>query len=240
MNMNERQISESATDATVRKRRAPGPSSRAKIASIVKAARKLFAENGYSETSMEAIAREARVGKATVYSHFTSKEDLFSAVVTLEGELQFTWLSQDRPVSVAKDMHEFGYHVFNLVTAPENTDIIRMISAEAKRFPDLGRIFFEAGPLRLVEMVARYLERADAAGELSIPDPTLAAHQFLSLVAAEVRLAALLGVLEPIDHDAARRSARSGVDLFLKAYRREDAPETAPAELAGAESGESG
>lgn len=221
----------------VRSSRAPGPSSRAKIARIVEAARRLFAENGYSETSMEAIAREAKVGKATVYAHFTSKEDLFAAIVTLEGEQQFTLLSQYHPEAVSADLHEFGRFVFALVTAPENTDIIRMISAEAKRFPELGRIFYEAGPRRLVGLLARYLEWADQSGELSVPDPMLAAHQFMSLIAAEFRLAALLGVHRPMSEEESNRAVAVGAELFLNAYRNNLAPDDAQRSKSEAEAG---
>ena len=36
----------------------------------------MFAERGYEQTSMEDIAREARVGRKTLYRHFANKADL--------------------------------------------------------------------------------------------------------------------------------------------------------------------
>ncbi len=207
-------------DRPIKDRRAPrGPSSQAKNARIVAAARKLFAENGYAETSMEAIAREAGVGKATLYSHFNCKEDLFTSIVSIEGEAHFVKLTLARPLSVAEDLHEFGRSAFWLLIAPENVSILRMVAAEANRFPDLGRIFFETGPSRLVDRVAQYLERADAIGQLSVPDPRLAALQFLALITAEARMPSFLGILGPIDEAAANRAAHAGVEVFLRAYR---------------------
>jgi len=230
MDQKDTETGDAAPIRPVRERRAPGPSSRAKNARIVAAARKLFAENGYDETSMEAIAREAGVGKATVYAHFTCKEDLFTSIVTIEGEAHFIKLTLARPLSVAEDLHEFGRSAFSLLIAPENTAILRMVAAEANRFPDLGRIFFQTGPSRLVESVAQYLERADATGQLSIPDPKLAALQFLALITAEVRMPSLLGVIGRVDEATARRAAQAGVDVFLRAYRVEPGPQKDAAE----------
>src|SRR5262245_37990784 len=48
---------------------------------VIEAGRKLFFANGFDVTSMDDVAREAGVSKATLYSYFESKERLFSDVV---------------------------------------------------------------------------------------------------------------------------------------------------------------
>ena len=48
---------------------------------ILIAASKLFMELGYGAVSMEQVAREANVSKATLYAHFKSKNDLFVAML---------------------------------------------------------------------------------------------------------------------------------------------------------------
>jgi AcrR family transcriptional regulator len=47
---------------------------------IIEAAARIFARNGYSNASVASIARQANIGKGTVYEYFDSKEDLFFAV----------------------------------------------------------------------------------------------------------------------------------------------------------------
>jgi len=47
---------------------------------ILKAARKLFGERGFQETTMDDIAADARVAKGAVYHHFNTKEAVFEAV----------------------------------------------------------------------------------------------------------------------------------------------------------------
>jgi len=54
---------------------------------IMRAARELFATKGFHDTSLDDIAREAEFGKGTIYNYFSSKEDLFFAIIedVLEG-----------------------------------------------------------------------------------------------------------------------------------------------------------
>jgi AcrR family transcriptional regulator len=48
---------------------------------ILQAAEQVFAEKGYRDTSMDEIAARVGIGTATIYSHFTSKEDLMVAAI---------------------------------------------------------------------------------------------------------------------------------------------------------------
>jgi AcrR family transcriptional regulator len=48
---------------------------------ILAAATDTFARFGFRKTSIDDIARRARIGKGTVYLHFESKEELFAAVI---------------------------------------------------------------------------------------------------------------------------------------------------------------
>lgn len=53
---------------------------------IVKAALKRFVRHGLAKTTVEEIARDLRIGKATVYHYFASKEDIFFEVLRTENE----------------------------------------------------------------------------------------------------------------------------------------------------------
>jgi TetR/AcrR family fatty acid metabolism transcriptional regulator len=68
---------------------------------IVQAAIKVFAEKGLEKAKIADIAREAGIGKGTVYEYFSSKEDLFSAIeqFVIQGMLQDLqhWVKIDLP-----------------------------------------------------------------------------------------------------------------------------------------------
>src|SRR5690606_6746091 len=51
------------------------------IASIKKSARELFRRYGYNKTSVNALAKQARIAPATFYKHFASKELILHAVL---------------------------------------------------------------------------------------------------------------------------------------------------------------
>jgi AcrR family transcriptional regulator len=52
---------------------------------IIKAAAKRFDKHGIGKTTLNEIARDLRIGKATLYGYFESKEDIFFSVLDWEG-----------------------------------------------------------------------------------------------------------------------------------------------------------
>ncbi len=53
---------------------------------IIKAAAKRFARHGLAKTTLDEVARDIRIGKATIYHYFTSKDDLYFATLRWECE----------------------------------------------------------------------------------------------------------------------------------------------------------
>ena len=66
-----------------RKRRLPAFERRAQLIGV---ARKVFAKHGYEATSVEEIAKRAKVSKPIVYEHFGGKEGIYAVVVDREME----------------------------------------------------------------------------------------------------------------------------------------------------------
>lgn len=58
-----------------------GEDGKRRIEQIAEAALRLFARYGYKRTSMDDIAREAGVARATLYLHFKGKDDVFRAML---------------------------------------------------------------------------------------------------------------------------------------------------------------
>ena len=53
---------------------------------IIKAAAKRFARHGLLKTTLDEVARDIRIGKATIYHYFDSKDDLYFATLKWECE----------------------------------------------------------------------------------------------------------------------------------------------------------
>jgi TetR/AcrR family transcriptional repressor of mexJK operon len=197
-----------------------------KAESILAAARRMFLASGFGAVSMDAIAREAGASKATLYAYFASKEELFGAVVAHEGQRYFRGFSVHEldPAKVEASLGEIGESFLKLVLSPDAIAVYRITIAEAVRFPQLGEIFWRSGPERTRVQIEAFLRRAGEAGALSVPDPRLAAEQFIALLRGDAHLRQLLR----LDGDAAAMNltvaARSAVATFLRAFGKAGSP----------------
>jgi len=67
---------------TARVGRPRGSNKEAKLAQILQAARRQFAEKGYSQTTFKDVGREVGMTHAALYSYFSSKLELYAATLT--------------------------------------------------------------------------------------------------------------------------------------------------------------
>lgn len=72
---------------------------------IIKAADKRFAKHGLNKTTLDEIARDLRIGKATLYHYFKSKEDLFYQTISWEVEqyiniISLTLTNNEQPINL--------------------------------------------------------------------------------------------------------------------------------------------
>jgi TetR/AcrR family transcriptional repressor of mexJK operon len=199
---------------------AAGPT--AKAESILTAARRTFLARGFGAVSMDAIAREAGASKATVYAYFTSKEELFGAMVARESERYAQGFSAGEldPREVEASLTVIARRFLGLLLSPDVIAINRIIIGEVARFPALAEVFWQAGPERVRIQVERFLRRAADAGTLRIADMRLAAEQFASLARGEIHLQHLLGLGRPpaADDPTIAAAAKNAVATFLKAF----------------------
>lgn len=154
----------------------------AKRSAIIAAATKLFTANGYDSTSLARIADAADVSTATLFKQFPTKADLFEAIVA-------DFWGRSAPTAPAPDAADpragltaLGRQYADLLLRPGMAGLHRMVIAEAPRFPELARIQFDLGKEPFFERVHAYLSSADEKGALRVPNPTVAATQFLGMI----------------------------------------------------------
>lgn len=191
-----------------------------KAESIIAAAWRSFLARGFGAVSMDAIAREAGASKATVYAYFASKEELFGAAITREGERYFHGFSAHEldPHAVAASLSEIAHRFLDLVLAPDAIAINRIIISEAVRFPQLGEVFWGAGPERTRVQIEAFLRRAVEAGTLAIADTRVAAEQFIALLRGDIHQRLLLRLDDRVDPTELGASTDAAVATFLKAF----------------------
>jgi TetR/AcrR family transcriptional regulator, mexJK operon transcriptional repressor len=185
---------------------------------ILDAARDVFLERGYSETSMDVVAQAAGVSKATVYALFTSKDRVFAAVIEREGDRQTAAIDAEEGSVVADVLKRFALDAAALLLSPSNTAMSRTVSSEAVRYPEVGRLFYANGPDRLIRRLAGYLGLAMKRGELRKANARLAAAQFLAVIVGDLQLRLAMGLPSPSATEQ-RKVVTAGVETFIRAYQ---------------------
>lgn len=187
---------------------------------IVYAAIELFREMGYERTSMAEISTRVGGSKATLYSYFKSKEELYAAAMieaTKEQRQQILNRLNPSRANMAEVLEDFGTASLNLITTPEVLAIMRTAVAEGAS-SSLGPMLYNLGARAVWEEVAAYLARLMEAGALRPANPEIAALHFKGLLEAGIFEPALYGAAPHIGNET---GAHLAVEIFLRAYGTE-------------------
>ncbi len=190
---------------------------------ILKIALEAFLTDGYAATSMSTIAAKVGGSKATLYNYFCSKEELFAAVIAEKchdvHQLLFETKLEHGDFRVS--LTRFAERFLELVLSDEKIAVFRLITAETARFPELGRTFYQSGPLQGKKMLAQYFDRAVAEGSLKPGDTSVMASHFFALCKGEVHHRKLWNVNSNPSDEEIRATAGEAVAMFLAAYGSE-------------------
>jgi TetR/AcrR family transcriptional regulator, mexJK operon transcriptional repressor len=189
-------------------------------AAIRDAAAALFLARGYQGTSMDDIAAAAHVSKQTIYTHFSDKESLLASLVLANSDRVEGFLGT--MISVVRDaaspeegLRALAQLYLRFVIRPEVLRMRRLVLAEAGRFPELARTYYERVPQRVYATLAGIFTELAQEGRLELDDADRAAQHFAWLV---------LG--EPLDRGmfcdsssmVTDETADAAVRVFLAAY----------------------
>jgi TetR/AcrR family transcriptional regulator, mexJK operon transcriptional repressor len=180
------------------------PRQEAKREQIRAAARRLFLEQGFAETSMDAVTAAAGVSKQTLYRYYESKSALFGDVL---GQL----IAEPPPMGGKRAKTESPRNLADLqrllvvasrrylarVMEPEQLALLRVVIAEGNRFPDLTESFRTTVPASGGVVIMSTLEGARSSGLLAEwVDLRTAARAFAGLLVLFILRDGLL-VAEP-------------------------------------------
>lgn len=153
-------------------------------ARLVSVALQAFLLNGYGATSINSIAKSARVSKNTLYARFPSKAALFRVIVArqvagVQEELRPA--SGEQAESLAHMLRSYVDVALRRSLSREVLEINRLIVSESYQFPELGEAAwarFQSG----VERIARFIEVWSVRDRIPCRDATAAAEVFLYCV----------------------------------------------------------
>jgi AcrR family transcriptional regulator len=146
-------------------------------AALVAAGRQLFGTSGYAATSVEDIAKAARVTTGALYHHFPTKAAVFEAVFEqVHADLMAASVAAAAGTTNAIDLLAAGFGAFlDKVLEPE---VQRIIVTDAPAVLGLAR-FTELDERYAFAATVAALEAANAAGALHVDDPPTLARLLL-------------------------------------------------------------
>ena len=195
-------------------------------ARILESALELFAEKGYSGTSMRDIAKRLGITKAALYKHYASKQEIFEAVMQDTAQRYerfadqidihmhnapqdfpvFTEISADALVEKVRQIFSYSLH------DEANRLFRRMMTIEQFRSPELSRLYTQRYVERIVDYHAAIFRSLIASGEIRDEDPDTLAMMYVAPVIT------LIGICdrEPEMEEKSLEKLESHVRLFFR------------------------
>lgn len=154
---------------------------------ILDIASELFLAEGYGETTIELVAKRARISKRTFYHRFPDKAALFGAVV-------HRIVDRLRPPNVPdlfvggsleEILTRLAQAILRAALNPQALALHRVILAEAGRFPALAAAVADrSASQEAIERIGALLQREATAEGIALDASNFAATQFLQMVVA--------------------------------------------------------
>jgi len=183
-------------------------------AAFLRAAREVFLEFGYEQANMAEIVRRAGGSLSTLYAQFGGKQGLFEAMI----DSRVSELTEQMEVELAahaplrEGLQRIGEAFLVKQTQPETLDVMRLMVAQAKKFPEVAEQWSKRAPEAIRKALAGYLEDRANAGEIKIQNYELAASVYFDLVRSRIQFRSLLmPSYRPTDqeiHDTVERAVK--------------------------------
>ena len=148
-----------------------------KAKQILQGALPEFLKHGYARTSMDKVAKSAGVSKQTLYSYYSDKDGLFTALIQdiASEKFQIIWSKplEGEPETV---LRELAYRLLDNVSNKNYLDFARLILSESDKRPDLSQLFLKTVTKPSIEILTNYFEEQE---EFNFADPEATAMIFI-------------------------------------------------------------
>src|SRR5271168_1865994 len=137
---------------------------------ILEAAFIEFSRNSYAMTTLDQIAERAGVTKGTIYVYFENKEHLFISMVrelmkvTLDTVHEMFERHEGSTADLLRAQFSFIYQ--HVVEDRRRREVVRMLIAEAARFPELADRYYQEILRPCLDMLKQAIKRGVDRGEI--------------------------------------------------------------------------
>lgn len=136
---------------------------------MLKAASEMFLQNGYDDMHLDHLIEKIGGSKAFIYNNFENKQGLFIAVVEYSCSELLNPLEGLDPVefSLEDGLSELARRYLNVSLDERSILLHRLIIAERLQFPEIGEVFYNAGPSVSFRIAARFMKAQQDIGAIT-------------------------------------------------------------------------
>ena len=200
------------------------PANEALGQTIVDAAYELFVELGFQATTLDKVARRAKISKLSIYRHFENKEALFSAAMAARCQ-QFVPQAFFEGVdgSAEDQLMAAGSSLLRTLLRSDVRSVEAMVMADKTNQKSLSKVHYEAGPAHVIAQIEGLLRQLHAKGALNVPDPLWSARLFAALFkGSDLLMIARFDEARAEDDNEIESYCRSAVAMFVAAHGGND------------------
>ena len=192
-----------------------------RVQELIDAATELFLERGFDAVAVDDLIARVGGSRRNIYCHFGGKDGLFIAAMTqlcaeIAAPMEMLNIGEKDPRTA---LSTFGRQLLKTLLDPRTLAAHRLMIAESKRFPDVSRAMYQAGPAKVINAVAQWIEdrQSDPDGTItSQQQASVLADQFIYLVIGHSQLSVLVGLQpQPTGEAEIRNIVDSAVTTFL-------------------------
>jgi AcrR family transcriptional regulator len=187
---------------------------------ISEAALTLFSRKGFRGTTTKEIAEAAGCSEATLFKHFATKDDLYSAILEAKVRIEETLAKAVQAAARKDDTEVFrAVGLEGLTQTEHDTSLMRLLLFSALEGHTLAHDFFESKVRRVHEFLSGYIEERIADGVFRPVNPLVAARGFMGMLVHYLLLHEIYGVKRPAGFSAEQVVA-TFVTLFCDGIRQ--------------------
>lgn len=194
---------------------------KAKEQEVLDVATEYFLRHGYLGASINEMARSSGISKESIYRYFSSKQQLFEAVIgreLVEYRRSLNRLDATlRGMELRAALIAVAETILGVITTDRTQALRRLIFDEATRSPEVGQHYYQIGAGRAYEVIESVLETHPHRSDFDIP--SLARH-FAALLSWRVTLERQCAVRAEPTAAEITELASTLVDDFMKAFLR--------------------
>lgn len=156
---------------------------------ILQSAINLFSQHGFSGTTTKEIARSAGVSEAMVFRHYSTKSELYDAILdhkSCEDGIQFPW--ERNPILQEAIERKDDFAVFYnfalaaLTKQQSDEKFMRLLFFSALEEHELAERFFNEFVAHIYEFLSGYIKTRQQDGAMREIEPRIVVRAFLGMM----------------------------------------------------------